>query len=115
MEPSGSFFFTYLHRAIRTVSNFPAYFGEIAHITKVKTPFHIFGAMKNPPKHKFFLVFDHYANFNEANKFLIGGVRSGELKYKEMIVDGLEKAPEYFKRLFTGSNFGKLIVKVADQ
>ena len=58
---------------------------------------------------------DHYANFNEANEFLIGGVRSGELKYKEMIVDGLEKAPEYFKRLFTGSNFGKLIVKVADQ
>ena len=34
---------------------------------------------------------------------------------KEKIEDGLEKAPEYFKRLFTGSNFGKLIVKVADQ
>tara|TARA_Y100000994_G_C15689055_1_gene440798 strand:- start:939 stop:1967 length:1029 start_codon:yes stop_codon:yes gene_type:complete len=83
-------------------------------ITKVKTPFHIFGAMKNPPKHKFFLVFDHYANFNEANEFLLNGVRSGELKYKEMIVDGLEKSPEYFKWLFTGNNFGKLIVKVAN-
>ena len=31
-----------------------------------------------------------------------------------MIEDGLEKAPEYFEWLFTGRNFGKLIVKVSD-
>ena len=83
-------------------------------LSKVKTPFHIFGAMKNPPKHKFFLVFNHYANFDEANEYLINGVKSGTLKYREMIEDGLEKAPEYFEWLFTGRNFGKLIVKVSD-
>ena len=83
-------------------------------LSKVKTPFHIFGAMKNPPKHKFFLVFNHYASFDEANEYLINGVKSGTLKYREMIEDGLEKTPEYFEWLFTGRNFGKLIVKVSD-
>ena len=50
-------------------------------LSKVKTPFHIFGAMKNPPKHKFFLVFNHYASFDEANEYLINGVKSATQKY----------------------------------
>jgi len=49
----------------------------------------------------------------EANHKLTGWVSSGAIKYRETIVEGLEKAPEYFSWLFKGKNFGKLIVKVA--
>ena len=82
-------------------------------ITKERTPFHIFGELENPPEHKFFLVFDHYADFPEANSALTEWVASGEIKYQETIAEGLEMAPEYFSWLFSGKNFGKLVVKVA--
>ena len=84
-------------------------------ITKERTPFHIFGELKNPPEHKFFLVFDHYADFAEANSALTKWVASGEIKYQETVGEGLEMAPEYFSWLFSGKNFGKLVVKVADE
>lgn len=41
-------------------------------------------------------------------------VRSGQLKYREDIVDGLERAPEAFIGLLQGRNFGKLLVKLDD-
>jgi NADPH-dependent curcumin reductase len=40
-------------------------------------------------------------------------VRSGRLKYREDIVDGLENAPTAFLGLLQGKNFGKLLVRVA--
>lgn len=39
-------------------------------------------------------------------------IRSGQLKYREHIVDGLENAPEAFLGLFKGANFGKLLVRL---
>lgn len=40
-------------------------------------------------------------------------VRSGELKYREDIVDGLENAPEAFIGMLEGRNFGKLLIRVS--
>ena len=40
-------------------------------------------------------------------------VRTGRLKYREDIVEGLEKAPTSFLGLLQGKNFGKMLVKVA--
>jgi NADPH-dependent curcumin reductase CurA len=37
----------------------------------------------------------------------------GKIKYREDVVDGLENAPEAFLGLFTGANFGKLVVQVS--
>lgn len=37
----------------------------------------------------------------------------GKIKYKEQVVEGLENAPEAFLGLFSGANFGKLVVKVS--
>ena len=34
--------------------------------------------------------------------------------YREDVVDGLEKAPEAFIGLLTGKNFGKLVIRVAE-
>ncbi|MGI2033641.1 NADP-dependent oxidoreductase [Rhizobium panacihumi] len=39
-------------------------------------------------------------------------VASGEISYREDIVDGFENAPDAFTSMLTGGNFGKLIVKV---
>ena len=40
-------------------------------------------------------------------------IREGKLKYREDVVEGLDKAPEAFIGLLKGKNFGKLVVKVA--
>lgn len=37
---------------------------------------------------------------------------AGKIKYREDMVDGLDKAPEAFLGLFSGQNFGKLVVRV---
>ena len=42
-------------------------------------------------------------------------MREGKLKSKEDIVDGLETFPESLLKLFTGENFGKLVLRVAQR
>jgi hypothetical protein len=37
-------------------------------------------------------------------------VTSGQIKYKETIYDGIDKAPDAFIGLFTGANVGKMVV-----
>jgi NADPH-dependent curcumin reductase CurA len=59
-----------------------------------------------------FIVFDYNAQMGEFLRDMSGWVRDGKVKYKEDIVDGLEKAPEAFIGLLRGANFGKLLVKV---
>jgi len=41
-------------------------------------------------------------------------LKRGELKYREDIVEGLDRAPEAFIGLLQGRNFGKLVVKLGD-
>ena len=41
-------------------------------------------------------------------------LQTGQLHYKEDVVEGLERAPEAFIGMLEGRNFGKLLVKVAD-
>ncbi len=60
-----------------------------------------------------FLVFDYYHLWHEALPRMANWINSGELKYKEDIVDGVENAPSAFLKLFSGENFGKLLIKTA--
>ncbi len=46
---------------------------------------------------------------------MAGWIKDGRLTYRETIVEGLENVPNAFNGLFSGSNFGKLIVRVADE
>ena len=39
-------------------------------------------------------------------------IKSGALKYREDIVDGLDRAPEAFIGLLQGRNFGKLLIRL---
>ncbi len=59
-----------------------------------------------------FIVSDFLEQQPEFKKEVGQWVREGKVKYKEDVVEGLENAVAAFKRLFTGQNFGKLLVQV---
>jgi NADPH-dependent curcumin reductase CurA len=61
-----------------------------------------------------FIILDYRDRFLDAILQLAQWVEEGRIRYAEDIVDGLENAPAAFRKLFTGENTGKLIVKVAD-
>ena len=61
-----------------------------------------------------FILLDYRERFVDAILQLGQWVQEGRIRYAEDIVDGLENAPAAFRRLFTGENTGKLIVKVAE-
>lgn len=61
-----------------------------------------------------FLVTDYAARFAEAGQQLARWVAEGRIRNQVDIVDGLENTPEAFRRLFTGENLGKQLVRVAE-
>jgi NADPH-dependent curcumin reductase CurA len=63
---------------------------------------------------KGFIVSDHADRMADFLRDCTGWVRSGALKYREDVVDGLRRAPEAFIGLLRGANFGKLIVRVGE-
>jgi NADPH-dependent curcumin reductase CurA len=52
--------------------------------------------------------------FPEAMAALSNWLAEGKLKQKEDVAHGLENAPSTLIRLFTGQNFGKQLLKIAD-
>ena len=61
-----------------------------------------------------FLVFDYVARYGQAVKEMVGWMAEGKLKAREDVVEGLETFPETLLKLFSGENFGKLLIKVSD-
>jgi NADPH-dependent curcumin reductase CurA len=61
-----------------------------------------------------FIVSDHAGLRPEYLTLAAPLVKSGALKYREDIVDGIDNAPGAFIGLLQGRNFGKLIVKLGD-
>ena len=59
-----------------------------------------------------FIVSDHPARRAAARKDLAQWVKEGRLKYRESVVQGLDKAPGAFIGLLAGKNFGKQLVKL---
>jgi NADPH-dependent curcumin reductase len=60
-----------------------------------------------------FIVGDRWQLHGEYRAMAAPLVRSGELKYREDIVEGLDNAPKAFIGLLEGRNFGKLLVRLA--
>ena len=83
-------------------------------MTAVETPFDIFGALEDPPEHRFFLVSEWADQHEELTQLLADRVRKGELKYHETVAEGLENAIEAFKGMLKGKNLGKQLVHIAD-
>jgi NADPH-dependent curcumin reductase CurA len=83
-------------------------------IASAESPFEIFGALPTPPEHRFFLVFEWEAEHAETTRQLAEWIRSGELKYRESVAEGLDAAVAAFRGMLRGENFGKQLVKLAD-
>lgn len=61
-----------------------------------------------------FIISDHYDRFDDFITDMSVWLDQGLVKYREDIVVGLENAPDAFLGLFSGSNFGKLIIQIAE-
>ncbi|MDK8464948.1 NADP-dependent oxidoreductase [Marinobacter sp. SS13-12] len=83
-------------------------------MNSVETPFHVLKALDPVPEHRFFLVTEWQDKHQEITNILTDRIASGELKYRETIAEGLENAPEAFKGMLKGKNFGKQLVHIAD-
>ena len=61
-----------------------------------------------------FIVSDFMERYPEAIAALGKWVVEGKIKVRTDVVDGLENSLEALKRLFTGTNTGKLVIRVKD-
>lgn len=58
------------------------------------------------------VVFDDLPGFAAAQAELAGLIKSGAVKYREEVFEGLASLPEAFCGLFTGASFGRRVVRV---
>src|SRR5215831_509258 len=61
-----------------------------------------------------FIVGDQWQRFGEYRAMAAPLVRGGQLRYREDIIEGLDRAPEAFIGLLQGRNFGKLLVRLGN-
>ena len=60
-----------------------------------------------------FIVSDQWQRYGEYRAIAAPLVKSGQLRYREDIVEGLDNAPEAFIGLLQGKNFGKLLIRLS--
>jgi len=59
-----------------------------------------------------FVIFDHVERFERSVAQLADWVRSGQLRYAEDILTGLESCPDALAGLYRGENTGKRLIKL---
>ena len=74
----------------------------------------LMAAVRKRIKIQGFIVSDQWQRFGEYRAMAAPLLKSGELKYREDIVEDLDRAAEAFIGLLQGRNFGKLVVKLGD-
>ena len=82
--------------------------------TPVQGPKNYLSLLVNRARMEGMVVFDYADRFPVAVAELAGYLKDGRMKSKEDVVHGLETFPEALVKLFTGGNFGKLVLQVAD-
>ncbi len=78
----------------------------------IKGPANYLSLLVNRARMQGMVVTDYMDRYAAAGQEMAGWMASGKLKSKEHIVEGLETFPDTLLKLFTGENFGKLILKV---
>ena len=81
-------------------------------IASEETPFHVLGALKPKPQHRFFVVTEWLNQFEKTTAILLEHIKSGDLKYTETITQGFENAPQALRDVLSGKNFGKQIIEI---
>jgi NADPH-dependent curcumin reductase CurA len=83
--------------------------------TPVKGPANYLSLLVNRARMEGIVVFDWADRYHEGAAQMAKWMKEGNFKTREDIVDGLENFPQTLLMLFEGRNFGKLILKVADE
>lgn len=63
---------------------------------------------------KGFIVLDHMDLMERFLEDMRGWIAAGKMTWRETVLDGIENAPQAMIGLFRGQNFGKMLVKLAD-
>ena len=82
--------------------------------TPVKGPANYLSLLVNRASMQGMVVFDYAERYGEAIKQIATWMKEGKFISKEDIVPGIETFPATMNKLFSGENFGKLVLKVAD-
>jgi NADPH-dependent curcumin reductase CurA len=62
-----------------------------------------------------FVIFDYASRLPEARAALARWIRSGQIRYREDILDGIEQAPGAIAGLYRGENLGKRLIRIAPE
>jgi NADPH-dependent curcumin reductase CurA len=62
-----------------------------------------------------FIVSDHLDKMPAFAAQMSQWRKDGQIKYRETVVEGIEKMPGALVGLFRGENFGKLIARLGDE
>jgi NADPH-dependent curcumin reductase CurA len=83
--------------------------------TPVQGPKNYLSLLVNRARMEGIVVFDYADRYPQAIAEMAGYLKDGRMKSKEDVVEGGVAAfPATLTKLFTGENFGKLVLKVAD-
>lgn len=82
--------------------------------TPVRGPANYLSLLVNRARMEGMVVFDYAARYPEGVQRLGAWLRAGAIKSREHVVEGLDNFPDALTMLFEGKNFGKLVLKVAD-
>ncbi len=82
--------------------------------TPVQGPVNYLNLLVQHARMEGFVVFDYIQQYAEGTKQLATWYSEGKLQFKEHIDEGIENFPTTFLKLFTGENFGKLVLKVSE-
>jgi hypothetical protein len=80
----------------------------------MKGPANYLSLLVNSASMEGFVVFNYASRYAEGVRELATWRAMGKLKTREDIVEGFQTFPETLLKLFSGENFGKLMIKVAD-
>ena len=82
--------------------------------TAVQGPKNYLSLLVNRARMEGMVVFDYSDRFPVAVAELAGYLKDGRMKSREDVVHGLDTFPEALGRLFSGANFGKLVLQVSE-
>jgi NADPH-dependent curcumin reductase CurA len=81
----------------------------------VKGPANYLSLLVNRARMEGIVVFDYADRYHLGVAAMAKWMKEGTFKSREDVVDGIENFPQALLMLFEGKNFGKLVLKVADQ
>lgn len=81
--------------------------------TPVKGPANYLSLLVNRARMEGIVVFDYADRYPVAIKDIATWMKEGKFQSREDIVEGIDQFPAALLKLFSGENFGKLILKVA--